>query len=212
MSQLLVHFPHVNPSTSEMTRPSDLPGRDTNSINVLADWMELCVVADGETLSRDHVTTACRDAGLCTDAELDDPQRLGSPGSRHMGRTEETQEAASELGLETQNLEGNVESRDKDIGLDVAARHALVGSEAGSVVFLIQCATGKNWMEKGQVSVKRWEDLIQWNARPVPALAVLLVVGKGQGVQSAFFSTHGAHRGARSSSVEQGWTGRSSKP
>ncbi len=240
--------------------PSNLPGRDTNSVNVIADWVELCALADGEVLSREHVATAYRDAGLYdyTDSgDANDLNRLEedtwaelrsrktflgdqyplavhnstletisdlkscpsfaflllAATAGHYGRGEGEELAklfehvvaasatgllggraarfgwppdegtpssvrdriehfAQELGLKPHNLGKRVEPYDKDIGLDVAARHAVGGSAAGSVVFLIQCATGRNWMAKDRVPVDRWNELVQWNARPVPAFAV----------------------------------------
>lgn len=243
--------------------PSSLPGSDANSINVVADWVELCVVADGDTVSYEHVATTYRDAGLYNDAESDDAgesnrleedtwtelrrrkrllgdeypfvvgartlealgnlrscpsfallllaataaryprradnelprlfehvvtasatgllggkaARFGWPpdapdGSGPSSVLDRIRHFARELGLEPQSLGGKVESHDKDIGLDVAARHAVGGSAAGSVVFLIQCATGRNWTEKDGVSVDRWRELVQWNAVPVRAFAV----------------------------------------
>lgn len=238
--------------------PSNLPGRDTNSINVIADWVELCALADGEALSRERVATAYAGLYGYTDSgDADDLNQLAedtwvelrrrqallgdqyplavhsstletisdlrscpsfvflllAATAGHYGRGEGEELAklfehvvtasakgllggraarfgwppdkgarssvrdriecfAQELGLEAQNLGGKVGPYDKDMGLDVAARHAVGGSAAGSVVFLIQCATGKNWRNKGKASVNRWKELIQWNARPVPAFAV----------------------------------------
>lgn len=236
--------------------PSDLPNRSTTSTHVVADWVELCVVADGQTMSYEEVATAYRDAGLYPHLELDDPSleedtwtelkrrkkslgeeyplavrdktvqigvSLESPSfallllaatAGHYGRGEGQELArlfehvvvaasigllggkaarfgwppdvgtptgigdrilhfAQELDLEPQSRDFKVERQDKDIGLDIAAQHGIGGSAAGSVVFLIQCATGRNWEEKkNSVSVERWRELIDWNAIPIPAFAV----------------------------------------
>ena len=247
--------------------PSDLPEGDTDSISVVADWIELCMIAGGETLSFQHVAAVCRDAGLCSHIELvdaNDSNRLEEDSNRFLedtwvelkgrekllgdqyplavrdrtlelvgdmescpsfvllllaatarhydcGETKELprlfehvvvasatgllggkaarfgwppdedtpssvhdriKHIARKLELEPQNLGEKVGAHDKDVGLDVAAHHAVGGSAVGSVVFLIQCATGRNWTGKAGVSVERWKDLIQWNSVPVPAFAV----------------------------------------
>ena len=236
--------------------PCDLPNRNATDIHVVADWVELCVVADGRTMSYEEVATAYRDAGLYPQVESDEPSleedtwaelkrrkkflgeeyplavcdntlkggvSLESPSfdllllaatAGHYGRGEGQELArlfehvvaaasigllggkaarfgwppdegtptnvagrimhfAKELDLQPQEHDSKVESREKDIGLDIAAQHGIGGSVAGTVVFLIQCATGRNWEEKkSSVSVPRWLELIDWNAIPIPAFAV----------------------------------------
>ena len=80
---------------------------------------------------------------------------------------------AEELGLETEALDGKLQPTSKDEGLDVAARLSLRDNEAGTLTFLIQCATGKNWKSKtGEPSIAVWAELLRWNSLLVRGLAV----------------------------------------
>lgn len=75
--------------------------------------------------------------------------------------------------VNAENLDDKVEAADKDIGLDVVGRLKVGGDEFGSVTFLVQCATGRNWESKGaEPSIERWEDLIDWQSKLVRAIAV----------------------------------------
>lgn len=81
---------------------------------------------------------------------------------------------AEELGRQVDSLVGKTDPADKDRTLDVAAILTLDDdSDDGSLVFLTQCATGDNWMEKtGEPNPKMWENLILWRAPLVRAVAV----------------------------------------
>lgn len=80
---------------------------------------------------------------------------------------------ADELGLEAEDLTGKLESKRKDIGLDVAVRHSFGDDGPGTILYLIQCATGKHWKGKtGEPSVTEWSDLLRWNSLLVRAVAV----------------------------------------
>ena len=86
---------------------------------------------------------------------------------------ERVRRLAEELGLRTEDLTGKVEAKDKDKGLDVAARLSFGDDCPGTLSCLIQCATGKNWREKlGEPSITTWSSLLQWNSNLVRAIAV----------------------------------------
>jgi hypothetical protein len=78
-----------------------------------------------------------------------------------------------ELGLEVESLPGKLDPKDKDVGLDVVARHSFGDNGPGTVTYLVQCATGRNWREKnGEPSLEAWQDLLRWNSRLIRAIAV----------------------------------------
>ena len=61
----------------------------------------------------------------------------------------------------------------KDDGLDVLGRLKLGDEDPGTLYVLVQCATGANWIHKrGEPSIEKWEKYIDWDAKPVRALAV----------------------------------------
>jgi hypothetical protein len=78
------------------------------------------------------------------------------------------------LALLVESLEGGkVKPKDQDRGLDVAARLSFGDDGPGTVVVLTQCATGKHWKKKrGEPSITAWQDILQWNAKLVRAVAV----------------------------------------
>jgi hypothetical protein len=80
---------------------------------------------------------------------------------------------ARELGVDVELLEGKVKSTDGDKTLDVATRLGLGDDGDASVIFMIQCATGRHWEKKwGEPNLTDLQDLLQWRATLVRALAV----------------------------------------
>lgn len=77
------------------------------------------------------------------------------------------------LSLKAESLEGKVKPISGDRGLDVAVRLSFGDDGPGTVVFLVQCATGKNWkVKRGEPSIAEWQDIFQWNAGLIRAIAV----------------------------------------
>jgi hypothetical protein len=77
------------------------------------------------------------------------------------------------LGLLAQDLEGKVEPTSGDRGLDIAVRLGCGDDGPGTLVFLVQCATGKHWREKrGEPSLADWQDVLLWNAPLVRVVAI----------------------------------------
>jgi len=75
--------------------------------------------------------------------------------------------------LTIESLEGKTKPSDKDKGLDVAARLGFGDDGPGTVIFLTQCATGKNWRRKrGEPSFGEWKDILQWQAQLIRVVAV----------------------------------------
>jgi hypothetical protein len=70
-----------------------------------------------------------------------------------------------------EKLEGKVHERDKDLGLDVAARVAIGDEEPGTLMVMTQCATGGGWKKKKEPSLREWDGLVQWKAHAVRAIA-----------------------------------------
>lgn len=61
----------------------------------------------------------------------------------------------------------------QDDGLDVLGRLKLGDEDPGTLYVLVQCATGANWTHKrGEPSIAKWEKYIDWDSKPVRALAV----------------------------------------
>lgn len=77
------------------------------------------------------------------------------------------------LSIQPENLAGKVDSKDKDRGLDVVARLRIGSEGPGTLMFLTQCATGKNWKSKrGEPSLAQWRDIYQWKSVLVRAVAI----------------------------------------
>ncbi len=77
------------------------------------------------------------------------------------------------LKLTLESLEGKIQSKVGDRGLDVAVRLSSGDDGPGTVVFLVQCATGKNWRGKrGEPSIPDWQNILQWNAHLLRVVAV----------------------------------------
>lgn len=66
----------------------------------------------------------------------------------------------------------SLKPHDKDLGLDVVARLGLGDDDHGSLVMLVQCATGKNWTgKKGEPSIDHWKTIVAWQASLVRGIA-----------------------------------------
>lgn len=77
------------------------------------------------------------------------------------------------LGFVVEILTGKTKPTDKDRGLDVASRLSFGDREPGTVVLLIQCATGQNWKAKrGEPSYEEWRDIYQWDSTLLRAIAL----------------------------------------
>jgi len=70
---------------------------------------------------------------------------------------------------------------DKDMGTDIASWLEFRDSREGSLHFLGQCATGKNWDSKLEdLRVAWWRDHINWAVEPVRFFAIPHVVDRGR--------------------------------
>lgn len=75
--------------------------------------------------------------------------------------------------LEVENLTGKVNADDKDMTVDVISRLRLGDEEPGTLIVLLQCASGRDWRKKrGEPTVGRWDDLLRWDAAIIGAVAV----------------------------------------
>ena len=98
-----------------------------------------------------------------------------------------------ELNLPVEDLEGKLTPYDKDIGLDVVARHSFGDDGPAAVTYLIQCGTGENWRNKtGEPAIEAWRPLLQWNSVLVRAIAVPWRLEKPYDYRRIFRSFGGA--------------------
>ncbi len=78
-----------------------------------------------------------------------------------------------QLGLEVEALKGKTRRKDKDRGLDVAARFSMGDDGPATFILLTQCATGKHWTKKrGEPALPDWRDILRWDAELLRAVAV----------------------------------------
>lgn len=122
-----------------------------------------------ETLFEHVVTAAAK--GLFGGAAV----RFGWPADTgdHKSIVQRIRDLAEKLEVTAEKLDGKIDAAEKDIGLDVVGRLLLGDSEFGTVTFLVQCATGRNWeSKKAEPPADRWEDLIHWESKLVRAVAV----------------------------------------
>lgn len=88
------------------------------------------------------------------------------------GIADRVRRLAEEFGLQADNPEKKTEGREKDIGLDVAARLRIGDEGPGSGVLLVQCATGANWkVKQGEPSLSEWARLVDWRSTLVRGVA-----------------------------------------
>jgi hypothetical protein len=65
----------------------------------------------------------------------------------------------------------------QDEKLDVVCWRSFGDGRSGQVIILAQCATGKDWTEKGpQLKTEVWQDLIDFAVEPIRALAFPFVI------------------------------------
>jgi hypothetical protein len=75
--------------------------------------------------------------------------------------------------LEVENLSGKIDPNDKDLTVDVISRLSLGDEGPGTLIVLVQCATGRDWRKKrGEPTPGRWDDLLRWDAAIIGAVAV----------------------------------------
>lgn len=67
----------------------------------------------------------------------------------------------------------HVNAHTKEMGLDLLAFHSFEDVHASIPVLLVQCASGKDWVNKRQSpDIELWKKIISFNSRPVRALAM----------------------------------------
>jgi len=95
---------------------------------------------------------------------------FGGPASRFgvprepgwpTGVNERVERFADELSLSI--LRRDLPETTGDRTLDVAVRVHVGGDPTGALVFLTQCATGRNWKDKrGEPTLEEWRDVLMW--------------------------------------------------
>ena len=78
------------------------------------------------------------------------------------------------LGEATRNdIDSWISSGDKEAGLDLLCYRPFPDNRAGFPVYLMQCASGQNWMEKlYEPDINVWQKLIEFVVRPQKAFAI----------------------------------------
>jgi hypothetical protein len=70
-------------------------------------------------------------------------------------------------------LELHVDSKANELGLDLLAFCSFADNHASLPVFLIQCASGRNWKSKRQTpDIEVWRSIVSFNSNPVRAVAI----------------------------------------
>ena len=87
--------------------------------------------------------------------------------------SERVQRLSGELGLTVGKAEEVTNPTDNDLTVDVFARLRLGDHDAGSLLVMIQCATGRHWQSKtGEPNLTKWDNILVWDCTRVKALAV----------------------------------------
>ncbi|WP_146048081.1 MULTISPECIES: hypothetical protein [unclassified Microbacterium] len=101
--------------------------------------------------------------------------RIGHPASAGMSTSfrERAKHYATAAGLTSSEYLNDPLPDDKDLGLDVVSWHGTGDNRGGELHFLVQCATGKNWPEKGDdIHLGTISPHLNWAVTPVRVFCI----------------------------------------
>jgi len=93
---------------------------------------------------------------------------------------ENIENIADKIGESLGNIEIYLDPNSNDGGLDLICFRPFPDAFSGRPVYLIQCASGRNWTDKRSTpDIQLWEKIIDFACKPMRALAIPFVVPIG---------------------------------